>query len=92
MNRLRGTSFDPFGHAALRREERALIGWYRNLVQQLLEHVAPNNLSLAIEIASLPDGIRGYEQTKLSGIHEVKRLADEKLVLLKSPDATPVAL
>jgi len=89
---LRGTPFDPFGHAVLRREERALIPWYRDLLQETLEHVAPNNLSLAIEIASLPAQIRGYEQIKLSSIHEVKRLAQEKLALLKSADATPVAL
>ena len=92
MKGLRGTAFDPFGYAAIRREERALIGWYRDLVEEILEHVAPNNLGLAIEIASLPDRIRGYEQIKLSSIREVQRLAEEKLTLLKSVDATPVAL
>jgi indolepyruvate ferredoxin oxidoreductase len=92
MKSLRGSPFDPFGHATLRRQERALIAWYRNLLQEILEHVAPNNLSLAIEIASLPAQIRGYEQIKLSSIREVKHLAEEKLALLKSADATPVAL
>jgi indolepyruvate ferredoxin oxidoreductase len=92
MKGLRGTPFDPFGHAVLRRQERALIAWYRDLLQEILKHVAPNNLTLAIEIASLPAQIRGYEQIKLSSIREVKRLALEKLALLKSADATPVAL
>ena len=92
MKGLRGTAFDPFGYAAIRREERALISWYRDLVGNVLEHVAPNNLTLAIEIASLPDCIRGYEQVKLSSIREAQRLAEEKLTLLKSVDATPVAL
>ena len=91
---LRFTPFDPFGYAALRREERALIAWYRGLVQETLEYAAPDSISLAIEIASLPDQIRGYEQIKLSSIREVKRLGQEKLALLRSPrrDATPVAL
>ncbi len=89
---LRSTSLDPFGYAALRREERALIVWYRNLVQEVLEHIAPANLSLAIEIAILPGQIRGYEQIKMSSIREVKRLAEEKLALLKSTADTPVAL
>ena len=92
MKGLRGTAFDPFGYAAIRREERTLISWYRDLVGNVLEHVAPNNLTLAIEIASLPDRIRGYEQVKLSSIREAQRLAEEKLTLLKSVDATPVTL
>ena len=92
MKGLRGTPFDPFGHAVLRREERALTGWYRELVQEVLQHVAPDNLNLAIEIVSLPAQIRGYEQIKLSSIHEIRRIAQEKLTLLKSADATPAAL
>ena len=92
MKPLRGTAFDPFGYAAMRRQERALIRWYRGLVEEILQHAAPNNLDLAIEISSLPDRIRGYEQIKLSSIREAQRLAEDKLTLLKSVDATPVAL
>ncbi len=83
MRGLRGTPFDPFGYAAIRREERALISWYRNLVEELLEGVAPDNLDLAREIASLPDQIRGYEQVKLANVREMKKLAAEKLDLVK---------
>jgi indolepyruvate ferredoxin oxidoreductase len=80
---LRGTPFDPFGYAGLRREERALIVWYRNLVEDILEHVTPDNLPLAVEIAALPDQIRGYENIKMENIREVSRLAEEKLALVK---------
>jgi indolepyruvate ferredoxin oxidoreductase len=80
---LRGTPFDPFGHAGLRKEERALIAWYRNLVEDVLDHVTPDNLSLALEIAALPDQIRGYENIKMDKIREVRRLAEEKLALVK---------
>jgi indolepyruvate ferredoxin oxidoreductase len=94
MKGLRSTPLDVFGYAAIRREERGLIAWYRNLIEAMLEHVVPENLTLAVELASLPDQIRGYEQIKLSSIHEVKQLAKEKLALLKSANsnATPVAL
>jgi indolepyruvate ferredoxin oxidoreductase len=93
MKYLRATPFDIFGYAAIRREERELIVWYRNLIEKILAHVAPENLTLAAELASLPNQIRGYEQIKLSSIREVKRLAEEKLSLLKSSsNATPVAL
>jgi indolepyruvate ferredoxin oxidoreductase len=91
---LRGTAFDFFGYAAVRQEERRLIAWYRNLVEELLARLAPGNLSLALEIASLPEHIRGYEQIKLSSIREVEKLAQEKLGLFKQSHAgaSPVAL
>ena len=89
MKFLRGTRFDPFGYAVVRREERALIVWYRTLVQELLDTVTPDNMDLAIEIAALPDQIRGYEGIKLAGIREVKRLAEDKLAALKQRPPVP---
>jgi indolepyruvate ferredoxin oxidoreductase len=83
LKMLRGTPFDPFGYAGLRREERALIVWYRDLVEAVLAHVTPDNLPLAMEIAALPDQIRGYENIKMDKIREVRRLAEEKLALMK---------
>jgi indolepyruvate ferredoxin oxidoreductase len=83
LKMLRGTPFDPFGYAELRREERALIAWYRSLVEALLAHVTPENLPLAMEIAALPDQIRGYENIKMDKIREVKRQAEEKLGLVR---------
>jgi indolepyruvate ferredoxin oxidoreductase len=94
MKGLRSTPLDLFGYAAIRREERQLIAWYRGLIEEILEHMAPETLTLAIELASIPNQIRGYEQIKLSNIREAKGLAETKLSLLKSasPHATPVAL
>lgn len=89
LKMLRGTPFDPFGYAGLRREERALIAWYRDLVDAVLPHVTPDNLPLAVEIAALPDHIRGYENIKMEKIREVRRLADEKLAGVKQA-AVPV--
>jgi indolepyruvate ferredoxin oxidoreductase len=90
MKSLRGTPLDPFGYAAIRREERALIAWYRNLIEEVLEHLTPENLPLAIEIACLPDQIRGYEHIKMESIRQVKRLAQEKLALVKQLPQVPV--
>ncbi|HZT34237.1 MAG TPA: indolepyruvate ferredoxin oxidoreductase family protein [Bryobacteraceae bacterium] len=73
---LRGTRWDPFGYAAARREERALIGWYRALVRQCLDM---EDTTLALELVSLPDQIRGYENVKRENIRKVKALAAEKL-------------
>jgi indolepyruvate ferredoxin oxidoreductase len=57
-----------FGYAHVRREERRLIGWYRGLVEQALERLTPETESTVLEIARLPDAIRGYEEIKLRNI------------------------
>jgi indolepyruvate ferredoxin oxidoreductase len=68
MRRLRGTRFDPFGRTEVRRVERALITEYRDLVTRITAGLTPDNHALAIEIAGLPDMIRGYEEIKLHGV------------------------
>ncbi len=80
---LRGTPFDIFGYAEVRREERALIGWYEQLVRDCLDRAAPGNLSIAQEIVTLPAQIRGYEQIKLAAVRRVKALAAEKVAALQ---------
>ncbi len=66
--RLRGTPFDPFGAAKVRVVERALIVEYRWLIDRLLRDLTPANHDLAVELAALPDLIRGYEQLKLRNV------------------------
>jgi indolepyruvate ferredoxin oxidoreductase len=70
---LRGGPFDIFGYAKHRRMERELIGWYRHLITQVVEQEHP----LALEIAALPEQIRGYEQIKEASIAQVKKRAEE---------------
>jgi indolepyruvate ferredoxin oxidoreductase len=84
MKVLRGTPLDVFGHSAHRRQERALIEWYRDLMEQTIANVRPDNLALALEIAALPDQIRGYEAIKEQSIAKVKQLAAEKLKAMKA--------
>ncbi|HYL39264.1 MAG TPA: indolepyruvate ferredoxin oxidoreductase family protein [Bryobacteraceae bacterium] len=81
---LRGTPLDIFGLAAHRRLERSLIQWYRELIEQVLANLTPENLPLALEIAVLPDQIRGYEKIKEQNIAKVKQLAAEKLQAMKT--------
>lgn len=76
---LRGTLLDPFGHTKVRRAERKLIHWYRNLVHRVEEELVDENLSIALEILDLPMQVRGYEHIKAASIHRVQSLAEEKL-------------
>ena len=61
---LRGTAFDVFGRTEERRTERALIGEYRASVDELLGGLSAGNLALAVEIARIPEEIRGYGHVK----------------------------
>ncbi|MFN3295297.1 indolepyruvate ferredoxin oxidoreductase family protein [Caldimonas sp.] len=61
---LRGTPFDPFGRTEERKMERALIGRYKDTVEELLAGLNAGNLALAVEIARLPEQIRGYGHVK----------------------------
>ena len=72
MRRLRGTRLDPFGHTEVRREERRLIEWYHEALEQVLAHLTPETHDLAVEIATAPDGIRGYEAIKLRNATRVR--------------------
>ena len=61
---LRGTAFDPFGRTQERRTERALIEEYRACIDELLAGLTAQNLSLALDIARIPQDIRGYGHVK----------------------------
>lgn len=61
---VRGTAFDIFGRTEERRMERALIGEYRACIEELLGRLNAGNHALAVEIARIPEDIRGYGHVK----------------------------
>jgi indolepyruvate ferredoxin oxidoreductase len=61
--RLRGTKFDPFGYAHVRRVERALLAHYTEMVTALAAE-----LDVAVKVAALTDIVRGYEEIKLANV------------------------
>jgi indolepyruvate ferredoxin oxidoreductase len=87
---LRGTPLDIFGYAAHRRLERSVIQWYRELMELVIANLTPENLPLALEIAALPDQVRGYEKIKEQNIAKVRQAAAEKLETLKASQRTSV--
>jgi indolepyruvate ferredoxin oxidoreductase len=62
--RLRGTRLDLFGLRAHRRFERRLIAEYEATVSELLEGLGAGNLEAAVEIAGLPEHVRGFDDVK----------------------------
>ncbi|HVK94556.1 MAG TPA: indolepyruvate ferredoxin oxidoreductase family protein, partial [Noviherbaspirillum sp.] len=63
---LRGTIGDPFGYTSERRVERQLICEYEDMLAEFSASLTSDNLTLAIELAGLPETIRGYGHVKLT--------------------------
>jgi indolepyruvate ferredoxin oxidoreductase len=68
LRRLRGTPFDPFGRTEVRRVERALVAEYRDVIARLADGLTVGNHALAVQVAGLPDMVRGYEEIKLRNV------------------------
>ena len=61
---LRGTALDVFGYTEERRSERALIGQYRQIIEGLLPGLDAENHARAVEIARVPETIKGFGHVK----------------------------
>ncbi len=76
---LRGTVFDPFGRTGERRAERALIGEYCACIEELLAGLNAGNHAAAVEIARIPEQIRGYGHVKARHLAAAHRVWAERL-------------
>ncbi|MFO0028015.1 MAG: DUF6537 domain-containing protein, partial [Pseudomonadota bacterium] len=61
---LRGSAFDPFGRTAERRVEQRWIADYFAAMNELVTGLTRENVTLAAEIASVPEHIRGFGHVK----------------------------
>ncbi len=88
MKRFRGTALDVFGRTAERRMERQLIKDYTTLMGEILEHLAPHNHAFAVELARIPEQIRGFGHVKQRHLQAAK--AREASLLESFRSARPV--
>jgi indolepyruvate ferredoxin oxidoreductase len=84
MRKLRGTRLDVFGYAHVRRVERELIAEYREAVEETLDRLGDGHV-VAVEIAGLPDLVRGYEHIKLANVDRYRERLAELRAKLQSP-------
>ncbi|MDM7944624.1 MAG: indolepyruvate ferredoxin oxidoreductase family protein [Hydrogenophaga sp.] len=82
---LRGTALDIFGRTEERRTERALIGEYRADIEALLPRLAATNLELAVEIARLPEHIKGFGHVKERNLAAARLRRDGLLTQWRQP-------
>jgi indolepyruvate ferredoxin oxidoreductase len=73
---LRGTAFDPFGRTEERRTERALIGQYRSSIEQVIGQLSAANHEQAVEIARVPEQIKGFGHVKERNLHAARERWD----------------
>jgi indolepyruvate ferredoxin oxidoreductase len=88
MKGLRGTWLDPFGRTTERREERRLIDEYQLTVRHLLAGLTSNNVDVAVQVANVPEGIRGYGHVKDRHLRDARALEAK---LLQRFDQKPTA-
>jgi indolepyruvate ferredoxin oxidoreductase len=88
---LRGTVLDPFGRSEERRRERAMIGEYERLVEELLSNLTHDNHPLAVEIARLPLDIRGFGHVLEANYRKVKAREGELLAAFRAPQPAVTA-
>jgi indolepyruvate ferredoxin oxidoreductase len=88
---LRGSALDVFGYTEERRTERALAHEYEQTVDTLLKGLNAQNVPLAVQIASLPEGIRGFGHIKMTNIGAARKQRDELLARFSAPAAERAA-
>jgi indolepyruvate ferredoxin oxidoreductase len=86
---LRGTALDVFGRTAERERERALITDYEALLDELIPRLAAHNHALAVELASIPEHIRGYGHVKARHLEAAKRQEAELIAAFRAAKPEP---
>jgi indolepyruvate ferredoxin oxidoreductase len=84
---LRGGPLDVFGRTAERRMERALIDEYERDVAELLARLGAASLDTAVELAGLPEHIRGFGHVKQRSIDAARQKRETLLARFHGTDA-----
>jgi indolepyruvate ferredoxin oxidoreductase len=88
LKSLRGTPIDPFGWTSERRLERTQIDDYRQSIETVIAHLDEANFEHVLELARLPENIRGYGHVKEKSIAET---AAKRTALLEAVSTPPAA-
>jgi len=84
---LRGTPLDVFGWTEDRKMERALVADYETTVAELLQRLDRHNHALALEIARIPEQVRGFGHVKHRHVDAAKKKKAELLAAFRKEQA-----
>jgi indolepyruvate ferredoxin oxidoreductase len=86
---LRGTPLDLFGRTEERRTERALIDEYKASLEEVLAGLNANNHAAALEIARIPELIKGYGHVKARHLASARPQWAALMQSFRQPAASP---
>ncbi len=81
---LRGTAFDVFGYTEERRTERRLIEDYVLLLDEVTRNLTPENHNIAVQLAMVPEQIRGFGHVKEKNLSRAKANESALLEMFRS--------
>jgi len=88
---LRGGRFDPFGRSAERRMERRLRDEYEATVDEMIARLTPDTHAICVELASVPEQIRGFGHVKERHVERAESLRRQLVEQLRNPQAAKSA-
>jgi len=88
---LRGGAFDIFGRTAERRMERQLLVDYEKLLEKLMTGLTPDNHAVAVELAKLPQTIKGFGHVKERNVQTARDLQAALIAKFDDPYLLKVA-
>jgi len=91
LKSLRGGSLDIFGYTAERRMERELLTHFEGLLDEILARLTPDNHVVAVELAKIPQTIRGFGHVKERSVTVARALEADLLATFENPSRLKVA-
>ena len=91
MKGLRGTRLDPFAYMPERKIEHRLVGEFETRMDEILAGLRPENHATAVEIAALPQQVRGYGPVKMANLESARQREAELVPAFHDPEPLPQA-
>jgi indolepyruvate ferredoxin oxidoreductase len=88
---LRGSAFDPFARTAERQMERRLIADYEALIGDVIAGLTAANYRVAVQLAELPQQIRGFGHVKTASVERARLRQAELLAAFNEKPSTSQA-
>ncbi|HNQ76597.1 MAG TPA: indolepyruvate ferredoxin oxidoreductase family protein, partial [Pseudothauera hydrothermalis] len=86
---LRGSFFDPFARSHDRKLDRELIADYERVVEEIISGLERSNLETAVELANIPDRIRGFGHVRERYLAAARKRQAELLDAFRRREAVP---
>ena len=89
MRKYRGGALDIFGRTPERRMERGLVAGYEALIGEIVGKLTAQNHATAVDLASVPEHIRGYGHVKEAHVKTAKAREAALLAAFRAPAGAP---